>query len=371
MLNDLHLRSVGPAPCFDVEFAERLNLFTGDNGLGKSFLLDIAWWALTGTWADEPARPQRGLGVKPEIEYDVVGKAGRRREPVTSRYDFRSQSWPRPRGRPAMPGLVIYVRVDGGFSVWDPARNYWKSLPSQGIESPQRPAAYHFGARALWNGLESEDGRPLCNGLVRDWVSWQNQPEQGPSSPFVLLESVLAHLSPHPDEWMRPGRPTRVSIQDVRDIPTIDLPYGNVPVLLASAGMKRILGLSYLLVWAWYEHTQASALLNQPPSDRMILLMDELEAHLHPQWQRMILPAMLTVARSLTKQVKTQVLATTHSPMVMASVEPGFDEQQDRAFLLILEGTNVKLMEYPWAKQGIGSLPGLPWNASICATTNE
>ena len=27
--------------------APRLNLITGDNGLGKSSLLDIAWWALT------------------------------------------------------------------------------------------------------------------------------------------------------------------------------------------------------------------------------------------------------------------------------------------------------------------------------------
>ena len=26
----------------------------GDNGLGKSFLLDTAWWALTGTWAGRP-----------------------------------------------------------------------------------------------------------------------------------------------------------------------------------------------------------------------------------------------------------------------------------------------------------------------------
>jgi predicted ATPase len=45
MLESLHLKNVGPAPELRFEPAERLNLITGDNGLGKSFLLDVAWWA--------------------------------------------------------------------------------------------------------------------------------------------------------------------------------------------------------------------------------------------------------------------------------------------------------------------------------------
>ena len=65
MLKELHLKLVGPAPKFDVEFGDRLNIFTGDNGLGKSFLLDLAWWALTGSWADNPAWPQRETGEMP------------------------------------------------------------------------------------------------------------------------------------------------------------------------------------------------------------------------------------------------------------------------------------------------------------------
>ena len=47
MLRYLHLTNVGPAPEMEAELAPRINLITGDNGLGKSFLLDIAWWALT------------------------------------------------------------------------------------------------------------------------------------------------------------------------------------------------------------------------------------------------------------------------------------------------------------------------------------
>jgi predicted ATPase len=36
----LHLKNVGPAPEMKLEFAPRLNVITGDNGLGKSFILD-------------------------------------------------------------------------------------------------------------------------------------------------------------------------------------------------------------------------------------------------------------------------------------------------------------------------------------------
>lgn len=58
MLNYLKLRNVGPAPQLELELGPRINLITGDNGLGKSFLLDVAWRALTRTWSALPARPK-------------------------------------------------------------------------------------------------------------------------------------------------------------------------------------------------------------------------------------------------------------------------------------------------------------------------
>jgi len=126
MLEHLKLTRVGPAPVMELELAPRLNFFTGDNGLGKSFLLDIAWWSLTRTWARSMAVPQRPFkgGVKPTIQFRYGG--------ITAPYEYVStfnrqeQSWPVKQGRPPIPGLVIYAQLDGGFSAWDPARNYWK-----------------------------------------------------------------------------------------------------------------------------------------------------------------------------------------------------------------------------------------------------
>lgn len=359
MIHELHLHQVGPAPRFDIEFTDRLNLFTGDNGLGKTFVLDVAWWALTGTWSGMAAWPgkprlrRRGSNISmPKISYHLAGKTGKTKELTTCNFDYSHQVWSRPQARPPIPGMVVYIRVDGSFSVWDPARNYWKTLQTKGVEQPDRPKAYHFNPETLWNGLE-EDKRILCNGLIRDWVSWQNQPDQDKSSPFNLLSDVIEQLSPNPNERMKPGKPVRISpFEDVRDIPTIDLPYGSVPVIHASAGMKRILGLAYLLVWTWYEHVKASELLGQAPTNQLILLMDEVESHLHPQWQRSIVPAILGVANGLSKKIKTQVVATTHSPLVLASVEPDFSETKDKLFLFSLDEGAVSLKELQWAKQG-------------------
>ncbi len=112
MLTSLRLRDVGPAPSFNIEFADRLSIFTGDNGLGKSFILDIAWWALTGDWAGRSAWPRRGKGVRPQIEFGLIGKSGTAKTPTSSRFDFQQQDWPRKRGLPVMPGLVVYASLD-------------------------------------------------------------------------------------------------------------------------------------------------------------------------------------------------------------------------------------------------------------------
>lgn len=86
MLERLELNDVGPAPHLEIDLAPRLNLITGDNGLGKTFLLDVAWWALTRTWVSYPAAPHRGDAVKPTITYRYHDKRGELEQ--TSRYNL-------------------------------------------------------------------------------------------------------------------------------------------------------------------------------------------------------------------------------------------------------------------------------------------
>nr|WP_233587646.1 AAA family ATPase [Corallococcus sp. CA049B] len=207
--------------------------------------------------------------------------------------------------------------------------------------------AYDFTPEELWNRLE-KDGRTICNGLIQDWVAWQIRG----SEPFHRLKKVLAALSPGAHEPLIPGDPTRIGIDDVRDIPTLQMPYGVVPLTHASAAVKRIVGLAYLLVWAWEEHVRAAEFRKEPVTDSIVLLVDELESHLHPRWQRLILPSLLEVVRALREDVKVQVIAVTHSPLVLASAEPLFDEAQDALFMFDLVGQEVQATKAEWRPRG-------------------
>ena len=367
MLKKLQLKNVGPAPSMELELGERLNVLTGDNGLGKSFLLDIAWWALTRQWPAE-INPHLTSGKKAlptnggdaSISFSFTGKS--KEDSYTSTFDRQAQAWTGRAGRPANPGLVLYAMSDGSFAVWDPARNYWKKKGN--IDVQDRPPAYVFCPPEVWDGLKSESGGSACEGLIRDWASWQK--EKGPV--FDQLCRVLDSLSPSEGESLEPGKLTRISLDDTRDMPTVKMSYGQeVPLVHASAGMRRIVALAYLLVWAWDEHCKAAKVLGDDTARQVIFLIDEIEAHLHPRWQFQIVPALLGVIKSLTnppvidvlehgaQPPDVQVVTATHSPMILASLEPVFDPKTDTWFDLDYSGpdrTGVLLTRREFERHG-------------------
>jgi hypothetical protein len=359
VLEYLRLKNVGPAPEMEMELAPRLNLITGDNGLGKTFLLDIAWWVLTWTWARMPAKPPtRGWRVAGGLARSTSAiafryKSSRASYEGESVYKRVEQRWPLKLGGAPVPGIVIYAQVDGGFSTWDPARNYWKDKGKK-PEASERPPAFLFSPQDVWDGLPADSPKKVCNGLILDWGSWQR--ENGDA--FSQLTRVLGALSPA-NEPLKPGALTRVSLNDARDQPTLAMPYGQeVALVLASAGMRRIVALAYLLVWTWQEHLRACAIRGTRPAREIVFLIDEIEAHLHPQWQRRIVTAILDVMTALTDThaVSVQLVATTHSPLVLASTEPAFDPEKDAWFDLDLypgdNGARVQLKKREFVRHG-------------------
>jgi hypothetical protein len=109
--------------------------------------------------------------------------------------------------------------------------------------------------------------------------------------------------------------------------------YGqDVPIVHASSGMRRIAALSYFLLWTWYEHTCAAKLLRSNPANQVIILIDEIESHLHPSWQREIVPAVFSAIEEIHHTAQVQLITATHSPLVMASLEPHFDVEKDQWF---------------------------------------
>ncbi len=343
MLKELHLKGVGPADQFDLECADRLNILTGDNGLGKSFLLDIIWWCVTGRIEKNTTIVHEEAMENPEISYHFLIPETNKIENIKSQFKYSKQSSKRRwmTTHASVPFLLrntlaVYIRVDGGISVL-----------IYGDNRSSHHRFINFSFSEVWDGRRTKNN-VSCYGLIDDWIKWQNQPDQ---TNFQLLSEVINQLSAT-DETIEIGEPTRISLNDIRDIPTIKLPYDTIPITHASAGMKRILGLAYILVWMQSENLIISKMLKQEPAHQLIFLIDEVESHLHPRWQRSIVPAILQVVKKLQQKIDVQAFITTHSPLVLASVEPIFNEEIDKLFLFELNKKTVTLEEIPWTKQG-------------------
>lgn len=358
MLEYLHLENVGPAPSMEMELAPRLNLLTGDNGLGKSFLLDVAWWALTRKWPhDVNPRLTSGYRAQPRDPKKAASISYRVRSKKTvvshkSDYVRAEQAWLGKQGRPHSPGLVIYAHADGGFSVWDPARNYWNTRATSDDAETLVPA-FVFTQRDVWRGLKLKvDGKQLevCLGLLKDWSTWIREDGKLAKQMAQTLGSLAA-----PDEVLAVGPLRPRSPNDPISYPTISTASETpVPVLLTSAGLRRIIALAYILLWSWDRHVEFAEVQGLDRANRVIILVDEIEAHLHPRWQRSILDSLLKVMSNLHKDATVQLIASTHSPLVLASAEPIFKPSRDAWFDLDRNAkTNVvELRNRPFVAHG-------------------
>jgi hypothetical protein len=346
MIVDLRLTNLGPMPKTHVSFAPRLNVLTGDNGLGKTLLLDMAWYAMTRTWAEgRMVLPNVGARGRTSIEAEFRGANGR---PATvfAEYERLDQRWRWPAGRPFKPGLVVYARIDGGFSIWDPARDYFRAEDRGKKTKPLR-----LTRSEVW------EGQGLCLGLLLDWETWR----LSDNGAWKLFREVLDVLSPASGpkfaaERLKPLPAQRLLVEDPKPTPFLAMPYGQVPVTQCSAGMRRILALAYVLVWAWLRHQEDAKLLGEAPTHSIVLLWDEVEAHLHPAWQRVIVPSVMKVVSSIllgTPEADVQLLTTTHAPLVLSSLETICSEERDRLFNLELdEKGHPALTTIGWAKYG-------------------
>lgn len=317
-LEHVNLVNVGPAEDLGYFPRDRLNVITGDNSLGKTFLLDCCWWAATGIWPRHAAEPRRDKRAKvSQISFGTRSSSGRT-VMAEAPYNRLEETWQRPESD--NQGIGIYAAHDGSLILWDSVGE-----PGESRDLSNWTNHIIFSRDDIWDGLTWSDRKArqiqISNGLIHDWSSWQRN--QRDEEVFQTFIQCLRALSPPDAAPIRPGEPARIAI-DSRDFPTIKMPYGDVPIIYASAGMQRILGLAYMIVWQWRRHVERCERAKRPTFDKMVVMIDEVESHLHPRWQRKILPAIIKTIGIVSPGIRAQYHISTHSPLVLASLEANF-----------------------------------------------
>ena len=323
-VKQLEFREVGPARTLKYEPSRRLNLLIGDNSLGKTFLLDGVWWTITRNWIEYPAAPRRDVERSlPTIQ--VTFDASIRNVQRRSVYNWDRQIWQSSDKKVPVGALAIYARHDGSFLVWDSV----SSLSDvSGLSTTDHVV---LDRDSLWHGKRIKDEHrgmtSICNGVLVDWVNWQTRGSHF-AEVFGAFVRCLEILSPPGGQKLEIEEPISMPGNE-QEIPALAMEYGTVPIVHASAGVKRVVALSYVLIWSWFRHQRNARLAGRDPFDHLILMVDEIEAHLHPRWQRAIVPAMMEVVQVLSDELLVQAHIATHSPLVLASAETIFERSMD------------------------------------------
>ena len=318
--------TVGPSshPAFQeslqLEFDKRVNLFAGPNASGKTSLLRVL--AHSGVVDKTAIFPFPAEEVRPSPDWEAM---------LGDRDGFDdSLLW----GVPWIYIPATRLILPGGLDWNDGAQ------ADDGMECEINEVSWHDNARVFdgrwvervckvfyhrFKGQLDEGGRDFygllqalrtaysCTKSVLNEVL-TGSPSNFVSHPYELLADPQDFEPLFDEPYVHPGM--GVSTKFGASSKSLHQYVGDL-----SAGTQgtflRVLYVA-LKIWRFYQQpeipkTQEGKWQERPAT----LLIDEIENHLHPTWQRRVIPALLEHFPGL------QIFATTHSPFVVAGLKAG------------------------------------------------
>jgi predicted ATP-binding protein involved in virulence len=301
----------------ELELEPDVTVLVGVNGAGKTSLLEAM--SLMLTYVHAGVRTGRAKGT-PLAPMDVRAEAATTTLTLTAELDGEPATWTVAGTRPGYPakersslealGRVIArtqrTIADGAPSL--PLAVYFPTNRNA-LDIPQRiRTAHEFDAVSAYDGALQGGARNF-----RGFFEWYREEEdvyneqrlRQTSQPASRLSEVRAAI-----EEVFPGaRDLRIERKPQR----MTLEHGGVRLDVAqlSDGEKCLLALAGDLA---RRMVLAAPRAPRPLARPCVVLIDEIELHLHPGLQRTILPRLQSVFP------KAQFVVSTHSPQVLSSV---------------------------------------------------
>ena len=335
---------IGGEPPFtepvDFKLDERVNLFVGPNASGKSTVLLMLAEYLIGKDQNAKRPIAQGIGSggfllidDKELESDWVSRDRRQNFLTTldDEYDPKSSAIIYIGSvREGLPGISDMEQWDVSnddaddilqkpFSGLGTVRAYAALGAKLWSEDPNPSSPYARVHLMEAGKLADNCSKSICDEVIVDGESHNYIPD-----PYAL--GFLHHPQANPNN-IRVLRMMGINTNDLRNfenLPLFEQPseaayqgYENRPPIylghLSSGTEGTLLWIRWIAL-KMLRHYEFAKDWNEQPA---ILLIDEIENHLHPTWQRRVIPALLKHFPSL------QIFATTHSPFVVAGLKKG------------------------------------------------
>ena len=248
----------------------RDTLLTGDDNNHRRSLLDAAWCTLSGSWPG--GRDPRPRNSKARAESAVA--AG-----------------------PEGSGIRLTVTYDGGG--WIAAgRN-------------PRPAVYADAADAIHAWIPGSADRPGRGTRLTTADLWTDRNGERWTGEPLDRETLV--------DLLRACIPSRYLSRIAADEHPLDAVAGRS----SGAAVRRIAAVAFAAAWA----NRLARADGRGPG--LVLMIDEPEAHLHPAWQREVIPGLRRIEAVRGWSGPLQIVAATTCPLVLASLEPTFNRGLD------------------------------------------
>jgi predicted ATP-binding protein involved in virulence len=312
-----------------VDFDDRLNVFLGLNGSGKSALLEAVEFSLFRKYIN----PLLGMGImgidkmkkNPLVQNKNISNVGLFVDTIISNDSkiIEASSIPVLLGNrdnyPFLQQLIPTMDIDTNyplvaFYITDKDKSFYNKINR--LIEPEFPqfAAFKNALRndilafsSFTNWFDTELNYENSIRLEKDMTY------RSPKLQLVRLafDIFLKAISGDTFKNLRIKLEPRKNFEPHNIVLIITKDGIDIPVDYLSAGEKSMILLVSDLVKRLFI---ANPSLENPLEGTGIVLIDEIDLHLHPKWQREVLPALLATFPNL------QFIVTTHSPQVLSKI---------------------------------------------------
>lgn len=329
-ITSLRFNNVGPFDEIEFEFDEQVNVFVGPNNSGKTTALLVLAAAIVFPFRI-PERILRSVqGTYELVDTFLSRNAVISRELRSPDYDHLLYS-------------IGQIEQDHAFS-----RFVRHDNPDQlflaSIDSLLTKVGYSCFVPAMRQGTDYRSSGPTTTKLttiavLRGFHELQRRLSLVSSDPWIISdESIVQRVIDLDYTSYRREQPAiRSLLTDIASIaseitdgyemkfdgigedekglyPQFTTPDGTLPLNVLSQGTQSIIQWVARFLIGYAEYYEFPTDLKDKPG---ILIIDEIDAHLHPSWQRRIIP-------TLTKHFPNlQIFCSTHSPLMLAGLKAG------------------------------------------------